>query len=256
MDKTIESLTTNPYFNIAGFIIGFLGVLLTIVFYLRAKKEKIPCFEISSNTILEKLHKSLDGLEVHYKGEAQERITITKVAFWNDGKETIDRNHLVEKDSLRLICPLSAKILDIRIVKSSAESNFVQIDNPVSDKDVTYYPLNFEYLDNKDSFIIQIVHTGNSHECFDIKGKIKGVNEIKRIVLDSKLFDLIDETDVHMGRLHSVFIELVGTLFIVYLLLTDEKYRTTPIYVLLSAGLLFIIGRLQGLKKHIPRSPL
>lgn len=181
MDITISSLATNPYSTVIGLIFTILSVVIAIIFYLRSKKEKIPYFEISSNTILEKLHKSLDGLEVHYKGEAQERITVTKVVFWNDGKETIDRNHLVEKDPLRLICPLSTKILDVRIVDCSAESNSVQIGSPVSDKDVTYYPLSFEYLDYREYFVIQVIHNGNTHEQFNIEGKIKGVKTIENV---------------------------------------------------------------------------
>jgi len=181
MEVTLESLANNPFVTVGSFALAVLGIVLAIIFYVRSKRDKTPCFEKSSNTIIEGLHQSLDGLEVHYKGKAQERITVTKVAFWNDGKETIDRSDLIEKDPLRLVCPKTVDVLDIQIVNSSAESNSAQIGEPVSGEDTVYYPLSFEYLDHEEFFVVQIIHNGDSSEEFDVEGKVKGVKHIEHV---------------------------------------------------------------------------
>jgi len=180
MEVTIESLASTPWVTLGSFALAFFGILLAIIFYFRSQKNKTPCYEEASNTIIEGLHKSLDGLEIHYKGNIQERITVTKVAFWNDGKETIDKSDTVEKDPLRIELPNSIEVLDIQVIDVSSNSNSVSIKNAIVTKDKTTYTLDFEYLDNNDYFVIQIIHNGSSQEELGIEGKIKGVKRIEK----------------------------------------------------------------------------
>lgn len=178
MREMVESLSTNPVVTLGSFILAVLGIILAIVFYIRSQKNKTPCFEGSSNTLIEGLHKSLDGLEIHYKGQSQERITVTKIVFWNAGKDTIDSSDLVELDQLRVATPKSIDILDIKIIDVSSSSNSVSLGNATEDETTKSYPLKFEYLDNEDYFVIQIIHNGSCEEYFHIAGKIKGVKSL------------------------------------------------------------------------------
>ncbi len=176
---TLESLASNPIVTLGSFTLAVLGVVLAIVFYFKAQKNKTPCFEKTSNTIIEGLHNSLDGLEVRYKGSTQERITVTKLAFWNDGKDTIDKTDLVEKDPVRVTIPEGIDVLDIQIINVSVESNSVSIQK---NEEVPYsYTLNFDFLDYEDYFVIQIIHNGASSEQLKIEGKIKGVRAIEKV---------------------------------------------------------------------------
>jgi len=178
---TLESFVNNPLVNIGSLALAVLGVLLAVVFYFRSQKNKTPCFENSSNTIVEGLHRSLDGIEVHYKGVAQERITISKVVFWNAGRETIDGHDLVQKDPLRILCPPDIDILDIQIVSDNAELNSIKLGEPIELDGDTSYPISFEYLDHEEYFVIQLIHNGNSSDKFIVEGKIKGVKSINRV---------------------------------------------------------------------------
>ena len=156
-------------------------ILLAVIFYFRSQKNKTPCFEENSNTIIEGLNKSLDGLEVHYKGTVQERITVTKVVFWNDGKETIDKSDMVEKDPLRIEIPKSIGVLDVQVIDVSSNSNSVTLGVVITAENEITYPLNFEYLDQNEYFVVQIIHNGTSQEQLEIKGKIKGVKNIEKV---------------------------------------------------------------------------
>jgi len=139
MEATLASLASNPLVTLGSFALAIISILLAIIFFFRSHKIKIPCFEQKSNTIIEGLHKSLDGLEVHYKGTVQERITVTKIAFWNDGKETIDKSDMVEKDPLRIEVPSSIEILDIQVIDVSSDSNSVTIGEAIAtDNEVTF----------------------------------------------------------------------------------------------------------------------
>lgn len=178
---TLESFVNSPLVNIGSLALAVLGVFLAIVFYLRSQKNKIPCFECQSNTLVEGLHRSLDGLEVHYKGAAQERITISKVVFWNAGRDTIDGQDLVKTDPLRIHCPRNIKVLDIQIVNDNVGLNSVRLGDAIESAESVSYQISFEYLDHEDCFIIQIIHSGDSSAKFALDGKIKGVKKINRV---------------------------------------------------------------------------
>jgi hypothetical protein len=180
MQESLKSLINHPLFSLGSLTLAILGIILAFVFYLRSKKDKIPCFEKSSNTIIEGLHKSLDGLQVHYNNQFQERVTVTKIIFWNAGKETINKIDLVELDQLRVLTPSDVDILDIKILDISTSSNSVEIDEVPANENI--YPVSFNYLDHEDYFIIQIIHNGSSKEKFDIQGKIKGVKKLNRTI--------------------------------------------------------------------------
>ncbi|PWF62803.1 hypothetical protein CBX96_14330 [Shewanella sp. BC20] len=176
---TLESLATNPIVTLGSFSLAVLGIVLAVVFYFKAQKNKTPCFEKSSNTIIEGLHNSLDGLEVRYKGSVQERITVTKLAFWNDGKETIDKSDLVERDPVRVYIPEGVDVLDIQIISVSEESNSVSVQK--IEEISNTYRLNFDFLDYEEYFVVQVIHNGSSSVPIKIEGKIKGSRSIEKV---------------------------------------------------------------------------
>jgi hypothetical protein len=177
----LESFANNPLISIGSLGLAVLGVVLAVVFYIRSQKNKTPCFDCASNTLIEGLHKSLDGLEVRYKGVSQERITITKVVFWNDGRETIDCNDLVQKDPLRIVCPSEIEILDVQVVSDNSDLNSIVVGDSVSDEESRHYPISFEYLDHEEYFVVQLIHNGDASMDISIEGKIKGVKSITNV---------------------------------------------------------------------------
>ena len=181
MPIDVRALANDPIIALGGFALGVLGILLAIIFYVKAKKEKVPCYQVRSNTLIEGLHKALDGLQLHYKGTLQERLTVTKMVFWNAGRETIDRRDLVAAEPIGIVCSKQLNVLDAQIIQASAVANAVALKKMVElGPDKNLYPIEFDYLDNKEFFVVQIVHTGPDDEEFRIRGKIKGVKRIER----------------------------------------------------------------------------
>lgn len=96
----LNSLVTNPWFGITSFIIGVLGVILTIIFYFKSKKFKRPCYAIRSLGVVEDITNKSKSLEIYYAGQKIERLTITRIAFWNAGNETIDKRDIAPADPI------------------------------------------------------------------------------------------------------------------------------------------------------------
>ncbi|WP_153448923.1 hypothetical protein [Vibrio algicola] len=178
MQIDLQTLSQNPYITLGSFALALFGIVLAIIFYVRSKKDKTPCYDSSSNTIIEGLNQALDGLEVHYKGQAQERVCVTKLVLWNAGRDTIDKSDLVERDQLRVVTPDGIELLDIQIIDVSTESNLVTLGEVTQQEQGAVFSIDFDFLDHADYLVIQIIHNGSSSEEFSIAGKIKGVKEI------------------------------------------------------------------------------
>lgn len=204
-NTTISVIAANPWLTLVSFLIGVLGLVLAFVFYYKSQKDRRPFYEVASKTLIDGIDKTLDGLQIQYKGQPQNRITVTKIVFWNDGRETIDRNDLLRANPLRIVCPPDLEILDIQTILVSSVANIVDLDGPIKLDDSIDYTIVFEYLDHMDYFVIQVIHTGDDAQKFSIKGKIKGVAEIEQ--LDNFRND--QEIRKHMPPFH--LLEEVGT---------------------------------------------
>ncbi|ENP7382201.1 hypothetical protein ACEC18_002765 [Vibrio parahaemolyticus] len=178
MNINVQELATNPFITLAGFVIAVISFLLAIFFYFRSQKNKVPCFDYTSSTIIEGINLALEGLEVNFNGQQQERVTVTKLVLWNAGRETIDRNDIAERDKLRIIIPKGVTILDIAHVDSSVDSNEVRLGDVIVENGGAHCSIDFDFLEHNEYVVIQIVHDGSSDEKFKVKGKIKGAKEV------------------------------------------------------------------------------
>ncbi len=176
---TLQALATDPLITLGGFAFGVLGVVLAVVFYAKSKKEKSPCYEVKSTTLIEGLHIRLEGLQLQYKGIPQERICVTKLSLWNAGHQTIDKLDVVPNIPFGISCPPGVKILDAKITSVSTPATACAALAWMNDNERSFIPLQFDYLDHDDFMIVQIVHDGDEECLFQLKGKIKGVKQIE-----------------------------------------------------------------------------
>jgi hypothetical protein len=177
----LQDLAQNPVFTISGFVIGLLGLVLAIIFFIKSRRFKAIKFTVSSRTLVENLRSELDGLEVSYKQVPQERITVSKVYIWNNGTDTIRDSDLTEISPFRLNFDGGAQLLDARIIFSTEPSNKFLIDPPNFPTDAvtgTFLNMSFDYLDRLEGVTLQLVHTGSTKQKIILEGKIKGARPI------------------------------------------------------------------------------
>jgi hypothetical protein len=46
MIAEIESIAANPYLVIGSFILAIIGVVIAIIFFVKSKREKRPCYQV------------------------------------------------------------------------------------------------------------------------------------------------------------------------------------------------------------------
>ncbi len=176
---TFEDVTQSPYFSISFGVVAVLGIFTTYFFYRRSKRERKPYYSVVQRTIIQNKKPSLPGLSIHFQGNEQEMITVANVMFWNRGKETIRDVDIAQADPLRIAVDAGTEVLDARILKCCEDANQCNIGmQEIQVEGATIIPLQFDYLDQNEGMLVQIVHNGSRSHRISVKGKVKGSAEV------------------------------------------------------------------------------
>ncbi len=207
--------------TIIAIVIGFL---ISLYFFRKSLRNKKPCWAIRSNNLV-------DGFSNKHEVET---LTISRVIFWNDGAETINRTDLETTNRLRIIPEDNVVILDAKLlVRNNDSSQFVA---QLEEKDNCAY-INFDYLDEKQGGVLQVVHTGNSSLDVQIVGNIKGVKALRQVAPIPKWAGFLRRFRFQ-GRIYqNIFgglaiilgaISILGSLAVSLLLFLHQPVRPTP----------------------------
>lgn len=236
----------NPVISIVGFVLGIISFVLSIIFYYKSKKQKKLSYAMSGFSLLTGQAKKYEKLSFLYNDIPIKNLTAVKLVLWNSGNETIDKNDVVYKDPFIITAKEGESIYDIEVITASNTSNNVSIEAIETGKK---YQINFDYLDERDGFLISILHSGRGTSGVVFHGKVKGVKRIQRVanfnneqLKDKKM--LGSKWLYRNIRLVMYIILLVGT--IIMIAVTNSLYL---IFLLIIFGLNIFI---ESSKKHLP----
>jgi len=145
-----------------GSLIGVTGILAGFFFSLKfSKKSPRPAYQRSYLPLIGKEEDYLPSeVEVFYQGRKVERLTKSKVVFWNDGNEVLERSKFVLGDPVTVTFPQETNILSFHVVKTTREvTNFSVAKLPSANNALR---IEFDYLDPKDGAVIEILHDGGT----------------------------------------------------------------------------------------------
>lgn len=132
-----------------------------------------------------------------YEGKKTTRLNKTIIEFWNAGKKTIDEKDLVPeyfKIDFDSINYSKTYFFVIEVTEISRES--IQVEVLESDDNIIF---KFNYLDHKDYFVIEILHSGESIPD-SIEGNVKGVKGLVKQSIRKKKNQLLNMTDIEETR--------------------------------------------------------
>jgi len=215
-----------------GFIIGTVGTFLSLIslfaayyFYRKSLRLKEPRWAITSNNLIRGYSSKLNELDILYKDHKVENLTISKILFWNRGRDTINRQDIATAEPLVIKSTEEVEILDAKILSNNNESS--QISAELENSQQSY--LIFDYLDYDQGAIIQIVHTGTSSKDIFVSGKIKSTEIANQ-----------DKDSIIPRNKARIFWSLISTPIIVLLLALPVAYVVYSFASLPSEE--FIIG--------------
>lgn len=218
----IETLADNPWLVIVSFIITVLAFIFGFISYFKSKKVKKPRLESRSLNLLEESAEKIEGLKITYLNENIPNLTITKLAIWNDGNDTIDKNDIASADPLLITAKDTVHILEYKIIYQKNECSLFDIEEIESGKQLK---VTFDFLDFHDGAVIQLLHTGNSSSDIEFKGTIKGVGKISTNHSKNKVNSRIKKIILKLGE--KTFFRVNGIIFIIFgLLLSITEFVT------------------------------
>src|SRR5438477_11312597 len=92
--------------------IGVLGLVTGYYFYRKSLREKMPCWSIKSNVLVQDNIARLEGVEISYNGQKVENLVISRILFWNNGSETIDSQDIALANPPAIVGVDGVKLLD------------------------------------------------------------------------------------------------------------------------------------------------
>lgn len=170
----------SAFINTYGALITTIAFLSALFIHFKGKKRKEPHCEIVSSNIVNDYATSYENLKVTYKDKPIKNLTLTKLIFWNSGRETILRNHIPLGMPISIKTINNAEILDIKMYYPDNKKNKLNKMKYIQEDDKTII-IDFEYLSKNDGVAMAILHTGQSSE--DI---LMDVNIIDSLPLKSK----------------------------------------------------------------------
>jgi len=160
----------NPLWNWGFFLIA---AVLAILLFFKGKKIRKPTYYIKSHNLVRDFTSKLDKLQMFYGGTNVKNLTASKVAFWNDGGETINKSDIADTDPLRIEAVGTCEILDASVIKETDKVNQSSIEK-VDNKLVRIL---FSFLDKGQGGAIQVIHTGKDSSDIKVEGFVKGAGE-------------------------------------------------------------------------------
>lgn len=172
----LKSLPTNPWIFIFLASMTILMCIFGFASYFKNKRIKQPKCVLGSKNIIKDFSSKINKLEITYDRNKIQTLTVTKLAFWNQGKDTINYSDVPKSDLIRVQVKGNYKILDVKVLYQKRESNMIET-QLLEDN---YFLIKFEYLDYLEGCVIQILHTGYTSYDIEVFGTIKGFGVLKK----------------------------------------------------------------------------
>ena len=157
MDNLKELLSKawlSGLFGLFGGLIGVVGIVLFVATRSRSRiAAQINSLElVGGNSVLP------DEIEFLFRGTKVPKVTLSRIAVWNSGNQTLTGDQIVDGDPLRIVTSEGSEILEASILKRTRQVNEFSC---VRVNDVPNGAFcRFDYLDPQDGALIQIIHTG------------------------------------------------------------------------------------------------
>ena len=191
--SAMDYIGKSSWLSILAFAIGIIGILIGI-YTLLGKKEKSPRYAITSNNIIRDFVSVFKPLEIKYSNQEIKNFTITKIVFWNNGRETINKEDVVNADPISIHIKDGYNILDKEIIGKNENTNNFSLEDSA---DKSSFNIEFDYIDKHNGIVIQILHTGKSSDDIEFCGRIKGVGKTR--LYDLKLKDELEGWGIFSG---------------------------------------------------------
>jgi hypothetical protein len=179
----------NPLWGII--IAAVIAVLIGYISYQKGKKNRKPKYYIKSNNLITDFKSKISDFKMLFRDVQIERLTVSKMGFWNDGSETIsNENNVPKTDPIRIVSSAEYEILDVKIIKQTNPKINVFSVSQVNKNTVN---VNFNIIDKGQGCAIEIIHTGKGSTDLGMEGYVEGAGKPQVSFNKDVVFRFIDK---------------------------------------------------------------
>lgn len=158
---------------------GLLVGLISVMLYLRGRREKRPTFRVISNgEVVVVKERARSDVEIRHKpsGNIIENLFYADILLWNGGKDPIRASDLVATNPLRVELEHStAKVLSALVVESTRSETEFQVERVLTDGNPTNaVTCSLSFLDHEDGARVAIAYADDRASPIQVKGTIVG----------------------------------------------------------------------------------
>ncbi len=239
MNGFIEWLNHNPLLNLVFLILAILSIVISVILYIKSKRKKRPCFHMKTFKLIEDSIKEIEAVEILYQGQTVKNLSLSKVALWNSGSDTINSEDIAPKDPLKLVITKGTKLLAAQIIYSTNSINNFSLTPDLQSGEIG---ISFDYFDRNEGIVIQIYHTGVSNDNVILSGTVKGVSRVVKASTeeDYYLHLVTAPIDSALNRIKSRMARVIVIVFLI------------PIFIALAIPLMFL-DKVTLPMRRIPR---
>ena len=165
------------WLNLMFLVLAVLSIVISIVIFIASKKEKRPYFHVRTFRLIQDSLNTIEAVEILYKGQRVQNLSLAKVALWNKGRDTINSQDVAPKDPLRISVQSPVKLLGAKIIHTANPVNNFLI---LPDLERGEIQIQFDYFHRLEGIVVQLYHTGSGENDLALLGTIKGVKRIIR----------------------------------------------------------------------------
>jgi hypothetical protein len=224
-----------------GNILGVIGIILAYYFYYKSKSTKELYYEITSfNLIGKNIKDKISDIQILYKDNRIKYLTISKIAIWNSGNQTVWENEIPENNKIQISICDSYDILECEILQNDdldTNLTLTKIDNKKLE-------LNFKFLEPNKGFILKIIHTSITSNDLTVKGRVIGSSNIKRI-------NDFGRNNIKREHWSAKYFAFIFGCFIIFV--STRKEVSYNIFIFLFGFMFVAVSFVQIILKKVPK---
>lgn len=158
-----------------GWVGILIGTIIAYVFYRKSLGVRRITYERASIELLGPKHPELAAdLVVTYRGKPVPRLRKATVVMWNDGNTLIPGTDIVAGDPIRVEVE-DGEILQVNEPRSTRSVINFRVERP--DGKANQLVIGFDFLDVRDGFRIELLHTADEASKLKVLGTVRGMPE-------------------------------------------------------------------------------
>jgi hypothetical protein len=157
---------------IVGLVATISSIVLAVFFYKLSRPSRLLVYATRTFRVVPQERIKLQGLQITYYGYPVESLSVTRLAVWNAGDESIRRSDFPASDRPVIYGGGGLKIFETAVIETSAAANNVGL--TLVDHPVVGSAIGFDFLDPGDGAVFSVVHNGNNLTDIRLNGEIIG----------------------------------------------------------------------------------